>query len=72
MMKRRARAFTDIYNWAERNQRHLLLQAFTTLEKEGSLTTEQAMAIEIYNVILDMARYNGATDADEAEMMMSL
>lgn len=72
MMKRRARAFTDIYNWAERNQRLLLLQAFTTLEKEGNLTTEQAMAIEIYNEILNIARYNGATDADEAEMMVSL
>lgn len=67
MMKRRARAFTDIYNWAVRNQK-----AFATLEKEGSLTTDQSMALELYDKIINMAINSGATYADEVEMMMSL
>lgn len=67
MMKRRARAFTDIYNWAVRNQK-----AFATLEKEGSLTTDQSMALELYNKIINMATDKGATYADEVEMKMSL
>lgn len=67
MMKRRARAFTDIYNWAIRNQKE-----FATLEKEGSLTVEQSMALELYDKIINMAINSGATYADEVEMMMSL
>lgn len=67
MMKRRARAFTDIYNWAVRNQK-----AFASLEKEGSLTVEQSMALELYDKIINMAINSGATYADEVEMMMSL
>lgn len=67
MMKRRARAFTDIYNWAIRNQK-----AFATLEKEGSLTVEQSMTLELYDKIINMAINSGATYADEVEMMMSL
>ena len=66
-MKRRARAFTDIYNWAVRNQK-----AFASLEKEGSLTVEQSMALELYDKIINMAINSGATYADEVEMMMSL
>lgn len=67
MMKRRARAFTDIYNWAIRNQK-----AFATLEKEGSLTVEQSMTLELYDKIINMATDKGATYADEVEMKMSL
>lgn len=67
MMKRRARAFTDIYNWAIRNQK-----AFATLEKEGSLTVEQSMTLELYDKIINMAINSGATYADEVEMIMSL
>ena len=67
MMKRRASAFTDIYDWAIRNQK-----AFATLEKEGSLTVEQSMALELYDKIINMAINSGATYADEVEMNMSL
>lgn len=67
MMKRRANAFTDIYNWAIRNQ-----EAFATLEKEGSLTVEQSMTLELYDKIINMAINSGATYADEVEMIMSL
>lgn len=67
MIKRRASAFTDIYNWAIRNQK-----AFATLENEGSLTVEQSMALELYDKIINMAINSGATYADEVEMMMSI
>ncbi len=67
MMKRRASAFTDIYDWAIRNK-----EAFTALEKKGRLTSDQADALEFYEKIISMAVNRGATYEDEVVMMMSI